>query len=473
MLNSSGRPAARVLLIPILALSWLLLTATSAIAISAPIHITGTGGEGVFIRPEPNTSHPAIGWIPEGASPDYHCFAWGQNINGVPIWFNVTYNGVTGYYASYYDDSSYHSNEELTAKYGVPLCGSAPPPPSPPPAPAPSGGSGLVFTIFNADGGVYYRNSPSWSDTSRTPGVGVYNGDRVRLICGAYGEPVGPYANRWWSYVENLSRAVGTGWVNAHFINDEAAPSTPSPGESACGPGTPGASNPSSPSSSVGAHGAAESVFFSPNQYPDGLNIGDRIADHQITFENWTDATRDVIGHWSDPNPCDYHKAINAVAAIRTSRGIDTLAGWSKGRLGPVYVISDPTWRTRIHRIILFDPGNTSDFSPKESCENKLPVGRWLAEWVSSNPHNELLVLTGEASDEWEGGSAGRSTFHGLWHWYFPQIWNQPFAGQVHVCDYPFTDHETMLWAFSSIVEAPEPLCPNTPWNSKPQPWSP
>jgi hypothetical protein len=119
-------------------------SSSNALAISAPIHISGTGGEGVFIRAEPNTSSTRLGWMPEGASPDYNCFVWGQNINGVPIWFNVNYSGVTGYYASFYDDSSYHSNEELTAKYGVPLCGSAPspaPPPAPTPSPAPTGSS--------------------------------------------------------------------------------------------------------------------------------------------------------------------------------------------------------------------------------------------------------------------------------------------------------------------------------------------
>jgi uncharacterized protein YraI len=106
-------------------------------AMSAPIHITET----VNIRPGPNTaSGNPLGAIPTGASPDYHCFVWGQNINGVPIWFNVTYNGITGYYASYYDDSSYHSNAELTAKYGVPLCGTETeqPAPSPPPTIAPA-----------------------------------------------------------------------------------------------------------------------------------------------------------------------------------------------------------------------------------------------------------------------------------------------------------------------------------------------
>lgn len=151
MHNSPSYPAARAVLIPLLALVWVLFSATSAIAISAPIHIAGTGGEGVFIRPEPNTSRPATGWMPEGASPDYNCFVWGQNIGGVPIWFNVNYGGVTGYYASFYDDSSYHSNEELTAKYGVPLCGSAPPS-SPPPPGAPS----TPGTTQSAPAAVYF-----------------------------------------------------------------------------------------------------------------------------------------------------------------------------------------------------------------------------------------------------------------------------------------------------------------------------
>src|ERR1700680_4708490 len=105
-----------------------MLVTAGAEAMSAPIHVSGTGGEGVFIRPEPNTSHPARGWMPERASPDYNCFTYGQVVGGVPIWFSVNYNGVTGYYASYFDDSSYHSDAELTVKYGVPKCGSAPPP---------------------------------------------------------------------------------------------------------------------------------------------------------------------------------------------------------------------------------------------------------------------------------------------------------------------------------------------------------
>ncbi|HEV3310273.1 MAG TPA: amidase domain-containing protein [Chloroflexota bacterium] len=124
-------------------LACLLASAGNVWAISAPIQVSGTSGEGVFIRPEPNTSQPALGWMPEGASPEYNCFTHGEMIGTVSVWFNVTYNGVTGYYASFYDNSSYKNDAELTAKYGVPACGSAPPvpptesPPETPPTEAP------------------------------------------------------------------------------------------------------------------------------------------------------------------------------------------------------------------------------------------------------------------------------------------------------------------------------------------------
>jgi hypothetical protein len=193
------RPRTSPLLVGVL-VSLLLasVTASAALAISAPIHISGTGGEGVFIRAEPNTSSTRLGWMPEGASPDYNCFVWGQDINGVPIWFNVNWAGVTGYYASFYDDSSYHSNEELTAKYGVRLCGSAPPPapgparspapePSPPPAPAGSPPSGPPTSsgpqIEYEPQEIYYSPYPAGSHELADPSVKTAFIDRFANNC--------------------------------------------------------------------------------------------------------------------------------------------------------------------------------------------------------------------------------------------------------------------------------------------------
>jgi hypothetical protein len=130
-------------LLPGLAVVLFLALAPSALAISAPIQIANTGGQGVFIRPQPNTSQPAVGWMAEGTSPDYNCWTQGQNVNGVDVWFNVNHSGVTGYYASYYDNSSYAHDSDITAKYGIPQCGAAPPPPQP------------AASISAAVGGVY------------------------------------------------------------------------------------------------------------------------------------------------------------------------------------------------------------------------------------------------------------------------------------------------------------------------------
>lgn len=127
--NRAAKIAAATVLATVTALGALIIDAGTANATSAPIHLTDT----VNIRSTPDTSRPPLAAIPRGASPDFHCFTYGQNINGVNVWFNVTWNGATGYYASYYDDSHYSSEADLTAKYGVGRCGSAPTP-----TPAPS-----------------------------------------------------------------------------------------------------------------------------------------------------------------------------------------------------------------------------------------------------------------------------------------------------------------------------------------------
>jgi hypothetical protein len=121
----------------------LLLGGTSAGAISSPLHVTAT----VHIRPTPDTSRPPLGTVPQGASPVLHCFTYGQNINGVHVWFNISWAGHTGYYASFYDDSHYSSEAQLTAKYGIPKCG------APAPAPAPSTADRAGHVAINLGGG--------------------------------------------------------------------------------------------------------------------------------------------------------------------------------------------------------------------------------------------------------------------------------------------------------------------------------
>lgn len=127
----------------------------AANAAPAPIRIAGTGGDGVLMHEAPTVGSTRTGWLAEGASPDYTCFTYGDRVGSVNVWFSVTNaGGATGYYPSYYDNSSYSSEANLTDKYGIPKCGSAPTPApasATPPAttPAPRTPTAGFFSPFN------------------------------------------------------------------------------------------------------------------------------------------------------------------------------------------------------------------------------------------------------------------------------------------------------------------------------------
>jgi hypothetical protein len=94
---------------------------------------------------------------------------------------------------------------------------------------SPPQSTALMFTVQNTDetppDGVYFRNSPHAADTSRTPGLGVYMNERVQLICYGWGDAVGPYNDKLWYDVSNVTRPTANGvandgWLNAHYIAD-------------------------------------------------------------------------------------------------------------------------------------------------------------------------------------------------------------------------------------------------------------
>lgn len=109
-----------------------LAAAAASVLVAAPamadhgIYTTAT----VNIRSGPSTAYSILGSVPSGVSPTYLCWTQGQNINGVDVWFKMTYGSVTGYISSYYDNSSYSTDSAITSKYGIPQCGSSSPAPS-------------------------------------------------------------------------------------------------------------------------------------------------------------------------------------------------------------------------------------------------------------------------------------------------------------------------------------------------------
>lgn len=138
-----------------------------------------------------------------------------------------------------------------------------------------------------------------------------------------------------------------------------------------------------------------------------------------------------------------------------------TLVGWSESRLAPIYFLAaNPGRWSQIHTIVLFDPGDTKDFTGS-SCDSGhgYDINALLADWILSDPqgNNKLFVFTGERS-ETDG-------FHGLWTYYFAGIWNQSFASQAIVCDYSGMGHPDILQNFAGYVGelSLTTTCPSSP----------
>lgn len=110
----------------------------------------------------------------------------------------------------------------------------------------PGGGAadtGVVRTVVNADGGVYWRTAtPDWNNPIRNPGYGVYNGDNIELLCWTLGSTVPPYNNNtlWYNARIVSGRGLGTGFVNDHFIYTGInEPNIVEPGVPRCGSSPP------------------------------------------------------------------------------------------------------------------------------------------------------------------------------------------------------------------------------------------
>jgi len=81
--------------------------------------------DGVNLRAQPNTSSAILDKLGYYQSPDYLCYATGQNIGGTNLWFEVRdYNGKRGFYSSYYDSMPFSEwqQKRITMDYGIPPC---------------------------------------------------------------------------------------------------------------------------------------------------------------------------------------------------------------------------------------------------------------------------------------------------------------------------------------------------------------
>jgi hypothetical protein len=106
---------------------------------------------------------------------------------------------------------------------------------------APSAMANPSYSIIDADNdpytGIYLRNGTSMANVSRIPSRYVVYGNTATLLCGTWGEAVGPYANRRWHQVRvNTGATAGqVGWVADRYMNTPNAANQLTPGEPECG----------------------------------------------------------------------------------------------------------------------------------------------------------------------------------------------------------------------------------------------
>lgn len=116
---------------------------------------------------------------------------------------------------------------------------------------APSAEAGPTYQAYDADNdpynGIYLRNGTSMGNVSRTPSNYITYGTSLDLMCGTWGESVGPYGNRRWHNVRvlNGSNAGRVGWIADRYVNTPNRANQPTPGEPECGSGPAPAPQPS------------------------------------------------------------------------------------------------------------------------------------------------------------------------------------------------------------------------------------
>lgn len=163
---------------------------------------------------------------------------------------------------------------------------------------------------------------------------------------------------------------------------------------------------------------------------------------------------------WTTKPKCSTANAIPDT----NGRPVKTLAGYSLGRLGPVYYLdaASSEREASLRYIILFDPGALGEFSDQDSCDRRFDIDGLLATWLKRNQANRLLVMAGDKSLDVSAGSL----YLGLRSHYLRKIATQGLARQALVCNaesngVPYRHKDVMKEFARLISEGSGETCPS------------
>jgi hypothetical protein len=219
--------------------------------------------------------------------------------------------------------------------------------------------------------------------------------------------------------------------------------------------------------------------------YSGSGNAGsDTAAKYEAASNRTAEGDKGYDGPWAQPgvlcSPSIYYADTWHFAGIP----IDRLAGWSLGRLGPVYALralkdtGNTAVAQQINFVILFDPGPQRDMdstdqdanSPKNThCDSHSktvdPSGT-LKWWLDVNPNAHLVILSGY--ETYQSGSPGCGGYNsycdaGIKAYYLKNVAGQPERSRVLVCDYPQLPHTATYVTFADrMVRATLNTVPST-----------
>ncbi len=282
-----------------------------------------------------------------------------------------------------------------------------------------------TFGVMNASGGIYWRSAPDWNTAEATAGNGFYPDTVIAVKCYQSGAGNVPgSANTMWELASVASGSgTGSGWINEHFINDGAPINAPSPGVPPC-PATQSGGG-VTPGGGVGTQSLpGGSLFFLPKD-----NNLQTAASKTITYPGWR-----------GPN-CKLNGGLPTIDGKR----VTTLAGWSNGRLGPIYYLNaaNRDQRAQIKYVLLIDPGGTPQFTAQGSCDGSARPSQVLNQWLALEPKSSRLVII-----------AARSTNNdkrvGLGKYYLKSLTKSQRSKQVLVCNEGNLPHRTAFDQFAA-----------------------
>jgi hypothetical protein len=141
-----------------------------------------------------------------------------------------------------------------------------------------------------------------------------------------------------------------------------------------------------------------------------------------------------------------------------------TLAGWSIGRLGPIYFLQQvPNGQKRdnIQQIVLFDPGSKAEYE-SNGRDNTYDQSAILAKCLGESTTHHLTILAGEVTADRNNPSANHG-HAGIQNALFPDIRGKSISKQVVVCDYVYAgtnrglSHEDTYNKFSYVLGDQQP----------------